>query len=42
MSNEMKILALEFRKNKLLARGPQNLKIAAKIDRKIRKLQEAQ
>lgn len=40
MSNEMKILMLEMRKKTLYARGPWNLKIAAKIDRRIRKLKE--
>ena len=42
MSNEMKILMLESRKKKLYARGPWNLNIIRKLDRKIRHLQEPQ
>ena len=38
MTREEKIEALEQRKRVLLVRGPHNLKLAAKIDRKIRKL----
>ena len=39
MTNEAKIAILEARRQLLLTRGPHNLKIAAKIMRKIRKLQ---
>jgi len=42
MSNEMKILALEIRRDKLAARGPWNLNIIRKINRRIKMLQEAQ
>lgn len=42
MTNEMKILMLEMRKKKLMARGPWNLNIVHKLDRKINKLREAQ
>lgn len=38
MSNEVKIAILQQRYNLLLSRGPHNMKIAAKIMRKIYKL----
>lgn len=39
MNNTIKIAILDARKRKILSRGPHNYKIAAKIDRKIRALQ---
>lgn len=42
MSNEMKILALEIRRDKLVARGPWNLNIIRKINRKIKQLQASE
>ena len=42
MSNEMKILALEMRRDKLAARGPWNLNIIRKINRKIKQLQASE
>jgi hypothetical protein len=42
MSNEMKILALEIRRDKLAARGPWNLNIIRKINRKIKQLQASE
>jgi hypothetical protein len=38
MTREEKVALMEQRKRVLLVRGPHNLKIAAKLDRKIRKL----
>lgn len=40
MTKEMQVMLLESRKKKLAARGPWNLNIIRKIDRKIRMLQE--
>ncbi len=40
MTKEMQLIILEGRKKKLAARGPWNLNIIRKIDRKIRMLQE--
>ena len=42
MTNEGMIKILKFRYNLLLSRGPHNMKIAAKIMRKIRKLETAE
>ena len=42
MTNETKAAILRQRYNLLLSRGPHNMKIAAKIMRKIRKLQTAE
>jgi len=42
MSNEMKILVLEIRREKLAARGPWNLNIIRKINRKIKQLQASE
>jgi len=42
MSNEMKILVLEIRRDKLAARGPWNLNIIRKINRKIKQLQASE
>ena len=38
MTNEQKLLQLRTRRNILIARGPQNARIVAKIDRQIRRL----
>lgn len=40
MDRETKIACLELRKQMLLQRGPHNLKLAAKLQRKIYKLQQ--
>lgn len=40
MTNVQKIDALNGRRNLILARGPHNARIAAKILRKIRKLEK--
>ena len=40
MTNQQKIDALNGRRNLILARGPHNARIAAKIMRKIRKLEK--
>ena len=42
MTNEAQINILKFRYRLLLSRGPHNMKIAAKIMRKIRKLEAAE
>ncbi len=40
MTNEQKIAALEYRRDKLLSRGFYNHNLAAKLQRKIYRLQE--
>lgn len=40
MTNAQKIESLNGRRNLILARGPHNARIAAKIMRKIRKLEK--
>ena len=42
MTNQERIAILEARKNKILARGPHNYNIAAKITRKIRQLRSGE